>query len=143
MKNLLTLALILFVFCTSCKDDDEVIIPTELPQSAQLFVETHFAPSQITKVVKDKDNSEIHYDVTLDNGIKLSFDKNGTIEDIESLSKLPDTVIPQPLLDYVQTNYAASNILEWEKDRTEQEIKLSNGVELKFNLAGLFLRVDN
>lgn len=142
MKSLLTLALILFVFCTSCKDDDEVVASTELPKSAQLFVETHFASSQITKVEKDKDNSEVDYDVTLNNGVKLSFDKNGNIEDIESLSKLPDTVIPEPLLEYVQTNHATLHIVEWEINAAEQEIKLSNGLELKFNLSGTFLRID-
>lgn len=142
MKNLLTLTLILFVFCTSCNDDDEVVTATELPESAQLFVETHFASSQITKVVKDKDDSEIDYDVTLDSGVRLTFDKNGNIEDIESLSKLPDSVIPQPILEYVSTNHTDLHIVEWEKDTIEQEVKLSNGLELKFKPDGTFLRMD-
>ena len=143
MKNLLTLALIVFVFCTSCDNDkDEVVDETRLPTIAQEFVQAHFPAAKVTQVIRDRDNNDLDYDVTLDSGIKLGFDKDGNVEDIESRTKLPDTVIPQKVREYVAATYPDHQIIEWEKDRTEQEVKLSNNVELKFDLTGTFLRID-
>lgn len=52
-------------------------------------------------------------------------------------------MIPANVLGYVQNNYADHFIVEWDKDKTDQEIQLSNGLELIFNLSGTFLRIDN
>jgi len=142
MKNLLALALVLLVILTAC-DNEKVVDETKLPATAQEFVESHFPAAKITQVVKDRDNLDIDYDVILDNGVSLVFDKDGNCEDIESKTKLPDTVIPLKLLEYVAANYPDHHIIEWEKDKTDQEVKLSNNVELKFNLSGTFLRIDN
>ncbi|SEI74689.1 Putative beta-lactamase-inhibitor-like, PepSY-like [Dyadobacter koreensis] len=143
MKNLLTLALIVFVFCMSCDNDkDEIVDETRLPTVAQEFVQTHFPAAKVNQVVRDKDNNEVDYDVTLDNGTRLAFDKDGNVEDIESRTKLPDSVIPAKVLEYVTENYPDHQIIEWEKDRTDQEVKLSNNLELKFDLSGTFLRID-
>jgi len=143
MKNLLTIAFILFVFCTSCDNDkDEVVDETRLPAIAQEFVQIHFPTAKINQVVRDKDNNETDYDVILDSGTKLAFDENGNVKDIESKTKLPDAAIPSQLVDYVTENYPADHIIEWEKDRMDQEVKLSNNLELKFDLNGKFLRID-
>jgi len=143
MKNLLTLALIVSLFFTSCDNDkDEVVDETRLPNIAQEFVQVHFPAAKVTQVIRDRDNNDLDYDVTLDSGVKLGFDKDGNVEDIESRTKLPDTVIPLKVLEYVAATYPDHQIIEWEKDRTEQEVKLSNNLELKFDLSGTFLRID-
>ena len=143
MKNLLTLALIVFVFCMSCDNDkDEIVDETRLPTIAQEFVQVHFPAAKVNQVVRDKDNNDVDYDVILDNGTRLAFDKDGNLEDIESKTKLPDSVIPAKVLEYVTENYPDLQIIEWEKDRTDQEVKLSNNLELKFDLSGTFLRID-
>jgi hypothetical protein len=58
-------------------------------------------------------------------------------------TKIPDSVVPLKVLEYVQANYKEHFITEWKKSKTTQEIKLSNRKELVFNLSGTFLRVDD
>lgn len=137
----LTLSLLLMTGC----DNDKVINETQLPGNAKEYVEAHFPAASIKQVVKERDDLETTYDVILDNQVKLAFDKSGECYDAESprTLKLPDTVIPLKVLDYVKTNYPDDFIIEWEKDKTDQEVKLSGRIELIFNLSGTFLRIDN
>lgn len=143
MKNLLTLAFILLVSCMSCDNDhDEVVDETRLPAMAQEFIQAHFPAAKINQVTRDQDHKEVDYEVMLDGGTKLAFDKDGNVKDMESRTKLPDAAIPAELVEYVTANYPDYTIIAWEKDRTDQEIKLSNHLELKFDLSGKFLRID-
>lgn len=135
-------ALVLLVGFSSCsKDDDLVISETDLPTTAKAYVQTHFGSTTINKVIKDT-GLEVEYEVYLANGTYLEFNEDGAIEQIKSKTKLPDSVIPSSLLSYVSTNYPNLFIIEWELDLTDQEIKLSNGIELKFDLDDNFLRID-
>jgi hypothetical protein len=144
MKIALTSLALSLLLLTGC-DKDKVVNETELPGGAKEFVEAHFATANIQQVVKERDDLQTTYDVVLDNQVKLSFDKNGDCYDAESPAtlKLPDSMIPSKVLDYVKANYPDHFIIEWEKDKTDQEVKLSNRVELVFNLSGTFLRIDN
>lgn len=144
MKKLASfLAFLLFVV-TAC-DKEKVVDETDLPVNAKDYIEAHFPAARISQVVRDRDDLETSFDVILDNQVKLEFDKKGECYSIESrrTEKLPDTVIPLKVLEYVQENYPDAFITDWEKDRTDQEVKLSNNKELVFNLAGTFLRIDN
>lgn len=85
---------------------------------------------------------ELTYDILLDGNIKLEFNKKNQIIDIESREKLPDSVIPAKILDYVSANYSGNFITGWEIDGRNQQVKLNNGLELEFNMDGDFLRID-
>ena len=144
MKIALTGLALSLLLMTGC-DNDKVINETQLPGGAREYVEAHFPATSIKQVVKERDDLETTYDVILDNQVKLAFDKSGECYDAESprTLKLPDTVIPLKVLEYVKTNYPDDFIVEWEKDKTDQEVKLSSRIELIFNLSGTFLRIDN
>lgn len=143
MKSLLLSMIALTFLLTGC-DKEKVIDESSLPVGAKEFISAHFPDAEIRQVTKDRDDLTNTYDVILDNQVKLEFDKSGDCYDIEGKAdtKLPDTVIPLKVLEYVQTNYPEQFIIEWEKDKTDQEIKLSNRTELVFNLSGTFLRID-
>ena len=47
------------------------------------------------------------------------------------------------MLEYVDLRYSEQYIVEWEKDKHDQEIQLSNGTELIFDLEGTFIRIDD
>ena len=145
MKNALLTSLALsFLLITGC-EKEKVVSETSLPGQAREFVTAHFPSAVIQQVVKDRDDLTTSYDVILDNQIRLEFDKDGDCYDIEGngKTKLPDTVVPLKVLEYVQKTYPDSFISAWEKDKTDQEVKLSNNIELVFNLSGTFLRIDN
>ena len=137
------LTLLFAIFILAACDKDEVVPEAELPASAREFVATHFPDQTISQVVKDKDRKSVSFDVVLDNGIDLDFKEDGTCTSIEGFIRLPDSVIPEGILTYVNANYPESFIIEWELERNEQEVQINSGVELRFDLNGTFLRIDN
>ena len=144
MKNLTSCLLIASMLFTSCKDDDQVVNETTLPQTAKEYLSTHFSTIPISQVVRERDDKKLFYDVSLQNRIEIEFNESGQVIGIEGLrgERLPDSVIPLALLDYVNAHYSNHYIVEWDIDSRSQEIQLSNGIELIFDLNGGFLRID-
>lgn len=143
MKKILssTLSVMLLLFTISC-EKEKVISAADLPLNIQTYISTHFSGNSVTKAVKQKDKNEL-YEVTLSDGTKLEFNAQNEVIDIDSKSKLPDSVIPNKILDYVTANYSSNYILGWELQNDNQEIQLNNQVVLLFSMAGDFLRIEN
>ena len=137
---LLTLGLLLIA--TSC-DDDKGLSENEIPNEITTFITTHFPSNNIIRATKDKDGSRVSYDVTLSGNVKLEFNSQREITDIDSNTKLPDSVIPQAIRDYVTENYPNNFITDWELEDNHQQVGLNNDVDLEFTMDGGFLRVDN
>lgn len=152
MKNYLNMSklgwfatLLMGVFFLSSCEKTKVVDETQLPSASQRYVLTHFPDSRIIQVVKEVDDLKLTYEVFLDSGFELEFDRKGEVFSVKSnrQSAIPNSTVPVKILNYVQANYADLFILEWELDNTNQEVKLSNGMELVFSKAGDFIRIDS
>lgn len=143
LKGSMFLLVFFTIFILASCDKDEVIAEAELPTKARDFVTTHFPEQTISQVVKDKDGKSVSFDVVLDNGIDLDFKEDGSCTSIEGFSQLPDSVIPEDILAYVNQNYPENFITEWELEGNEQEVQINSGIELRFNVNGTFLNIDN
>jgi len=128
---------------SSCGKEETIIAGDKLPIEAKTYISTYFSELEITQAVKDKEGIGNSYDVYLSNGTVLEFDNKGKIESMKSTAGLPGSVIPDKLLAYVNTHYPAELITEWDIDRDDQEIQLSNGLELIFTKSGDFIRLDS
>ena len=74
------------------------------------------------------------YDVVLQNGTKLEFDKKGNLTEIDcKQGSVPAKLVPQPIASYVQTNYPGQSVKKIEIDRNEHEVELTNGLDITFN----------
>lgn len=120
----------------------------ELPQNSKDFIAQHFASETLTFVEKDNswlpwDNEDI-YEAHFSSGLELSFNKAGEVTEIDAAKNqyIPTEVLPGEILTYVGTNYQDVEIKSWGRDGKEQEVELSNGVDLEFDKNGNFLRVD-
>lgn len=71
----------LALLCTSC--EDKPIAAEQLPAAVQAFVEQNYPGSRILIAEKDRDLFKTTYNVKLDNGLELSFNKNGVLTDID------------------------------------------------------------
>ncbi len=147
MKKVTFLVAVIFsvFFLTSC-DKETVLADNNIPSEIKSYVSTHFPTNTIVQAIKDKDGLSKSYDVILDGGFKLEFNKSYNITDVESTNKttkLPDSVIPAKLLAYVAANYPNNTIVSWELDDKNQQIELNNGLDLEFNMNGDFLRIDS
>lgn len=118
----------------------------DLPQVASDFIEQHFTDATIEKAEKNDswynfDKNEM-YEVKLSNGIKLDFDKEGNITEIDGTVAIPQDVLPENIYTYVDENYTDAEIVSWEMDEDEQEVRLSDGTELEFDAEGNFIKED-
>ena len=111
--------------------------------SITTYVTSHFPSNYIIRVTEDKDGTRKSYDVVLSGNIKLEFNRQREITDIDSSSRLPDSVIPQAIRDYASENYPDNFITDWELEDNHQQVGLNNDVDLEFTMDGEFLRVDN
>ena len=134
----MTLAALMLVAC----DKEQAVLADELPANAIGFVEAHYDGKKILYVIKELDNLKTYFHVYLDNGTKLDFSRQGVIMKIEGTEAIPDTVIPQLILDYVDANYPNEFIRGWEIRNASQNVQLSGDIELEFDTNGNFLRVN-
>ncbi len=150
MKKTATLVtLVIFSFLTaftSCKDDDKdyetILKESEIPAEIKSYIQEHFNENTILKAKKEVEANTITYDIDLSENVELEFNSLFKITSINSTKQLPDSVIPEAILDYVKTNYSDNFITDWELEKNHQQVELNNNIELEFDLEGGFIRVD-
>lgn len=144
-KLLLVLAIILGISSGVYAKDTYAHDASVLPKAAQTTLAQNLK-AKVSVVKIDKDFGRIsEYEVILDDGTEITFDKNGNWENVEvNVSKsVPSGFIPKAIADYVKKNQKGARIVGIEKERNGYEIELSNGVDMKFDKNGGFLRYDN
>lgn len=83
------------------------------------------------------------YDVVLQNGTKLEFDKKGNLTEIDcKQGKVPAKLIPQAIRNYLKKNYPAQAVKKIEMSKNEYEVELANGLDLTFNKHFQLIDID-
>lgn len=141
IKNLLLALFTLASFAVTAQE--ETITTRELPAPAVEFLATNFKDNPVKHVVKDTDKKKVAFEVTLADGTELEFTQKGKWKEVDGNRKaIPTAFIPQSILDYVKTNYPKEQITHIDKGHRDYDVDLSNGLDLEFDLAGKFLRID-
>ena len=84
------------------------------------------------------------YDLTLNDGTTISFDSNKTWDKVNSpVAPVPASLVPAPITTYLNTNFAGVALMKIEKERYGYEVKLANGLEMKFNQQGALREIDD
>lgn len=115
-----------------------------LPAAAQTVIKNNFK-STVSVVKIDKDFGRVsEYDVSLSDGSEISFDRQGNWKEVETNVNVavPGAFIPQPVAAYIAKNHKGQKVVGIEKERSGYDVTLSNGIELKFNKNGGFVRYD-
>lgn len=142
-KLLILLAVITCVFTASARNNYSHN-PADLPNSAQTILKNNFK-AKVNHIKIEKDFGKIkEYDVVLTDGTEVTFDSHGNWKDIEvrQNASVPASLVPKAITDYVKQNQKNVKITGIEKNRSGYEVELSNGVEMKFNPEGQFIRYD-
>ena len=127
----------LFTLCaiTLRADNEKPIQVNQLPAAAQQFIKQHFADRKIVLAKMETELMSKSYEVIFADGDHIDFDDKGNWEEVDcKSSSVPAAVVPVRIMDYVRTNYPDETVKKIEKDRREYEVKLSNRVELSFDL---------
>ena len=143
-KIFLSLVVAMLAVMPMLADNDKMITREELPRKAQMFLTKHFDGVEVLYAKAERDMGVItSYDVVLDGNVKVEFNRSGewTSVDCEH-SQVPNSVLPQGVLDYVSNKFAKAYVMEIERGRMGYEVKLSNDLDLDFDKNCKFLRVD-
>lgn len=116
------------------RDEDKPVDETELPQMAIEFLKKNFADTKIAMAKYDWELFGGNYDVILVDGTKIEFDKEGKWYEIDcKFGEVPASIVPEKIASYVKDRYPDAKTTKIDRKKNKYEIKLSNGIELKFN----------
>lgn len=141
MKKLF-LILTTVILLTGC-EKETIIQGNQVPEKIKTYIETHFPQLSVLQVLEDRDGFTLTYDVTLQQGYFLEFNRKMEIEEVTGIEPIPNSVVPSNILTYVQTQFSEQFILSWDLSDRIQEVTLDNGIQLEFDQEGNFLRIDN
>ena len=146
MKKLLILSTILMVLgiATACADNDKPITVDQLPEKAQQFLRQHFPNEKVSLAKSERDFLELTYEVIFTNGMKVEFTKDGQWKDVDCrYASVPKAIVPAQIAQKVQELYPETTIRQIDRDSRDYEVKLSNGLELTFDLKFNLIDIDD
>jgi hypothetical protein len=131
------------IFGLSANAQKLVITKAALPIAAQTFLKNHYGSKKPTYILEDKDLLSKEYKVQFADKTEIEFDKKGNWKEVDGKnSRIPNSIIPKPIATYVKNHFGREKITKIEKETLGYEVKLSNGLELKFNSKGDFRKID-
>lgn len=144
-KIFLAIAIVLGLGVTAAQARDRYErTDASLPQAAKSILQKNFK-AKVALVKIEKNIAVINeYEVILTDGTEITFDSKGNWDNIETpLNKaVPAKLMPQGVVDYVNTNYKKANVVSIDKEGYGYDVELSNGIEMKFDKGGNFVRFD-
>ena len=130
----------------ACADNDKVTNNiNELPQVSRNFLNNYFNGNKVSHIKIDKDLFLVDsYDVILTDGTSVEFNRDGEWKEVKSFQQnIPDTLIPAEIRQYVSQNYPGQKIMTVERGKRKVSVDLANGLELKFDLKGNLIDIDD
>ena len=148
MKRILRILMIAICCMVSCNmvanaGNDKPISVNALPAKAQTLLSQHFNGQKVMLATIESGVVSRSYDVVLQNGTKLEFDKKGNLTEIDcKQATVPDQLIPQAIRNYLNENYPAQAVKKIEMNKNEYEVELANGLDLTFNKHFQLIDID-
>ena len=148
MKRILRILMIAICCMVSCNmvanaGNDKPISVNALPAKAQTLLSQHFNDQKVMLATIESGVVSRSYDVVLQNGTKLEFDKKGNLTEIDcKQATVPDQLIPQAIRNYLKENYPAQAVKKIEMNKNEYEVELANGLDLTFNKHFQLIDID-
>ena len=146
MKKLLILAAAVFALGTSTvsADNDRPISVSELPEKAQQFIRQHFPNEKDSFDKMERELFDTTYEVIFTSSSKVEFLKNGDWKEVDcKYSTVPAAIIPQQIAQYVSQYYPDTSVVQIDRDKRDYEVKLTNGLELTFDLKFNLIDIDD
>lgn len=144
MKKIIALLMaVVFAFGVAQARDKVCYDDSCLPQMARQTLKKNFK-SAVNHIKVDKELfNGTEYDVVLRDGTEIEFDNDGNWTSVETIGGVPSSFLLPSIKQFVKKNYKNQKVVKVSVDRKEYEVELQNGIELKFDRAGNFLRVDD
>ena len=148
MKRIFRILMIAICCMVSCNmaanaGNDKPISVNALPAKARTLLNNHFNGQKVMLATIESGVVSRSYDVVLQNGTKLEFDKKGNLTEINCKQGIvPALLIPQAIKNYLKDNYAGQSVKKIEMNKNEYEVELTNGLDLTFNKHFQLIDID-
>ena len=148
MKRMIRVLMIVICCMMSCNmaanaGNGKPISVNALPAKAQTLLNNHFNGQKVMLATIESGVGSRSYDVVLQNGTKLEFDKKGNLKEIDCKQGIvPALLIPQAIKNYLKDNYAGQSVKKIEINKNEYEVELTNGLDLTFNKHFQLIDID-
>lgn len=148
MKRILRILMIAICCMVSCNmvanaGNDKPISVNALPAKVQTLLSQHFNDQKVMLATIESGVVSRSYDVVLQNGTKLEFDKKGNLTEVDCKQDIvPAQLIPQAIRNYLKDNYAGQSVKKIEMNKNEYEVELVNGLDLTFNKHFQLIDID-
>lgn len=144
MKKIIASLAFSMLMVIAAKADDRPVTFAQLPVAAQAFITEYYAADAISYATVDDDIILPDYTVVLVSGVRIQFENNGSLEKVEfKRQAVPDGLLPIQITDYVKAHYKDVTVQEYEVGRRSYEVRLSNGLELRFNRNFALVGIDD
>ncbi len=144
MKKIILSFVCILIATTVFADNDKPISVDQLPANSQTFIKTHFPDSKVSYAKMEKEIFDKSYEIVFVDGSKVEFDKKGEWKDVDCKhTQVPVKIIPAKVLTYITANYQGVAVIEIDRDSRDYEVKLNNGLELKFDMKFNIIGIDD
>ena len=142
-KSFLVIMVSMFTFSLASARDIVTTDVSLLPMNARNFINMHFPDDKVSYIKIDEEVIETDYEVMLDNGTEIEFNKVGDWKKVEAANGVPTAIIPANIQQYINKNFGGTQVREIKKKKRTYDVELSNRLELEFDLNGNFKRIDD
>ncbi|MFA4870810.1 MAG: PepSY-like domain-containing protein [Pedobacter sp.] len=123
---------------------EKLINRNELPKTAQKFISDYFKDQTPDYIIVDKKYFSTDYKLQFADGTEIEFDGEGNWTEVDGNKNIiPTGYLQKNILNYVNEKFPNAKIIQVEKGKFKQEVKLSNGLELEFTSKGVFKRIED
>ena len=145
MKKILFVFAAMMMFAGMASADNDRIVPYEnLPAKAQEFVKKYFPSEKVSYVKEEADFMELSYEVVFAQGTKVEFTGQGEWKEVDCrYSTLNEDLVPAQIRSYVRQNFPDTKFVKIEKGYRDYEVKLTNRLELTFDLNFNLVDIDD
>lgn len=145
MKKLLLLLFVGFMALLPASANKYMHTDEALPEAAKAVIKKNFK-SEVSLIKIEKELAQIkEYEVIMTDGTEITFDRQGNWKEVETRNSgsVPTGFVPAHVQKYVKANHSGNRIVGIEKTRNGYDVELSNGIDMKFDKDGDFLRYDD
>lgn len=118
---------------------------SSLPKAAQACLKSNFK-AKVSFVKTDSTLGYIDdYEVVLTDGTEIEFDRDGNWKNVEVANNksVPAAFVLPAISSYVKSRHSGARVVGIEKERSGFSVETSNGLEMKFDRQGKFVRYDD
>lgn len=145
MKKILFVFAAMMMFAGIASADNDRIVPYEnLPAKVQEFVKKYFPSEKVSYVKEEADFMELSYEVVFVQGTKVEFTGQGEWKEVDCrYSTLNEELVPEQIRAYVKQNFPDAKFVKIEKGYRDYEVKLTNRLELTFDMNFNLVDIDD